>query len=708
MLAGSVLATIDMTLLASKHAGLGVMVVASSCTIASALLVGGVIYVGRLLTQTAIRLPVRALFGATLCSPMLAYVSWRLFQGTGIRHHPIAPYGPTLVGTTLSSFAFFGLWALEKASIWAQTRQRASIVGTVPLLVGTIALWIDRTFYPNQYAYLHNSLLLLAFLGFLTAVLFFSRWRHTGWRTLTLAVAMGAAAATIVSLLGGLSHSEDRQAIADHTHVSGRLIQFFRNAFDFDRDGHSIVFGGRDCDNLNSLIHPYAIETPNNGVDEDCDGMDSPVSEYATRGTDHKGLPRAKLRRMLSRWRGTSSAQWRTVARYTNYNVILLVVDALRADQLVDNAENNANHPTLTRMCRQGRNFLRTYSRGSGTDIGMATLLTGALSPFSVGQTELLLSFNRAGYRTMAVIQREVQRWLGKQIAIVGLDQKHVIINDPDEQDRSIGPTSEQVIDRGLAWLREFRSKDRSPRPPGSTDMQADSTPFFLWLHLFDVHEHHQIAGNTIRELDNIPRGLPRYRALLKHVDRHVRRLVNYLENTRNKATADRTLIVLTSDHGEGLALHDRLPFNHGARLYEPLVRVPLCFSIPGIAPRVVHQPVSVADIFPSLADLAGIQVNYEKIYGTSLVPWLLDLPHKNPIRRMRRAIPLVESEQIAVVDWPSKLISWRSRGRLELYDLEQDPEEAHNLVESKPFETARLMKLLTSFRLPQLDRNLK
>ncbi|RLE23075.1 MAG: hypothetical protein DRJ65_12570, partial [Acidobacteria bacterium] len=116
----------------------------------------------------------------------------------------------------------------------------------------------------------------------------------------------------------------------------------------------------------------------------------------------------------------------------------------------------------------------------------------------------------------------------------------------------------------------------------------------------------------------------------VEYVDREIGRLIAALEN---RGWVDDTLIIFTADHGEGIGDHNH--FGHIDQLYDSLLSVPLIMVAPGILPagRVVSQPVSLVDIYPTIAELVGFSPP-EGIRGRSLVPLmepdgtLPDLPH--------------------------------------------------------------------------------
>ena len=156
----------------------------------------------------------------------------------------------------------------------------------------------------------------------------------------------------------------------------------------------------------------------------------------------------------------------------------------------------------------------------------------------------------------------------------------------------------------------------------------------------------------------------------------------------------DDAYVVLTADHGEELWDHGR--WGHGHSLYDEVTNVPLLMAGPGITPRVVGEPVSLIDIIPTLAKAlnAGTDDGWK---GTSLLEMLQSGNTGDLVRPVFvQATNLLSCEEPlqAIVLGDYKLIRAMKTGTIELYNLENDPEERENLASSDP-DTAR--ELLTA-----------
>jgi arylsulfatase A-like enzyme len=183
-----------------------------------------------------------------------------------------------------------------------------------------------------------------------------------------------------------------------------------------------------------------------------------------------------------------------------------------------------------------------------------------------------------------------------------------------------------------------------------------------------------------------------RYAQEVAFVDREIGALMTRLEET---GRLDRTLLIFTSDHGEGLGDHDHV--GHISQLYDTLIRVPLIFVAPGrlAAGTQIDHPVGLVDIAPTVAELLGLQLEAE-VRGRSLVPLLEGgaIPDWPIIAETYR--PEAYSDKRAIISGGFKYI-WSSRDHVwvELYDLADDPSEQMELSRERPELASELRKAL-------------
>lgn len=182
-----------------------------------------------------------------------------------------------------------------------------------------------------------------------------------------------------------------------------------------------------------------------------------------------------------------------------------------------------------------------------------------------------------------------------------------------------------------------------------------------------------------------------RYREEVAYVDREIGKL---LDTLRRSGLAERTLVVLTSDHGEGLGDHGL--GGHVEQLYDTLLRVPLLMSYPGRLPagRVIDEPVSHVDLLPTVLDLLAIPDPAART-GRSLLPLILSTTEPPAPIFAETFRPQAPHDLRAVVDRGFKLIRRLDDDRPELYDLASDPGELNDLAAARPELVERLQALM-------------
>ncbi len=630
----------------------------------------------------------RSLVGGLIALPAIIPVAFLLFQGTGISTKWYAPYGPYVVAPLMFGGVVIGLWASGRMAYWVMEAPKVLRRGVAGVLLGVAGalLVCDARVYPHQYGYLHWVLLLMTTLALMAFDAILHAPRRLRTRPWIAMLLLGLSVpATAISAFTSLETNRDRQLLEQYTHTAWRIVAVLRRLADWDGDHYSILFGEHDCDNLNSKIHPFALEVEGNDVDEDCDGKDSlPPSAKASSSS---GIASSEQYRQFWRgWRGEPTIQ-KVFKATAAYNVVLIVIDALRAQEVTFSEANMRHHPNLMQLLQESRFFTRTFATGAGTDISMATIFTGYLDPFSHAKRSILRKLKAAGIKTYAVYPREVDRWLSRQFPLEGLSERKIVVNDPRQKDVGSEATSKQVTDQAIQFLQ-----------------RSNGEQFFLWLHFFDVHEHHQIDSRTLGTdwTPQYPGPYGRYRMMLRFVDMHLGRFIKALKASQ---LSERTIVVLFGDHGEGLAQSPRLPEHHGDVLYNPLVHVPLAIRLPLVKARAIDVPTSLVDVCPTLLDLLGLPLAGED--GVSLTPYLIDLDedHFKRLLNFKRDLFLLETKQQGIIRWPYKLLLWLDQGLVELYDLDHDFSENNNLADEKKELAAALARRLRAKKLITIDR---
>ena len=279
--------------------------------------------------------------------------------------------------------------------------------------------------------------------------------------------------------------------------------------------------------------------------------------------------------------------------------MLLVTVDTLRADAVgCYGAGDDARTPRMDRLAAEGIRFDQADASCPLTLPSHTTMLTG-LSPAGHGFRDndpphplpppehrsfrtLAEDLSGAGYRTAAFVSASVLA------ARTGLDAGFALYDGPEAAEAGSLKFAErraaETVEAATAWLR------------------AGDDPFFLWVHIFDPHHPYEAPPAFAR--GGGPDSPEAYADEVAYADRCVGMLLDAIED---RGVADQTLVIVTSDHGEGLGEHEEA--THGYLLYETTLRVPLILRWPGrVTPGTVAAvPVALADIHPTALGAAGL-----------------------------------------------------------------------------------------------------
>jgi len=368
-----------------------------------------------------------------------------------------------------------------------------------------------------------------------------------------------------------------------------------------------------------------------------------------------------------------------------NFNYILITVDTLRADRVGCYGFSGISTPTMDLFARRGVKFEKCISTATLTLPSHTSLMTGTYPTFHgvrdnggflVPQemTTLAELMKQHGYKTSAYVAAYVldSKW--------GLDQGFDHYFDSFDLSKyktvSLGNVQRpgnEIIDEVLPWLEEHKQEK-----------------FFTWIHLYDPHTPYEPPEPYIEKYPNNP-----YIGEIAYTDSQLDRLWQFLEEND---LIENTVLVFASDHGESLGEHQEQ--SHGFFIYQEGVHVPLIFVTPfeklhGISRA---RSVSLVDVMPTILDLAGIQAP-SQVQGKSLQPlFSKDRIEGKSIAYSETFYPRFHygwSELKSLQDERYKLIL---APELELYDLQSDPDEERNIIDSQAAEARRLVAQIESF----------
>ncbi len=331
-------------------------------------------------------------------------------------------------------------------------------------------------------------------------------------------------------------------------------------------------------------------------------------------------------------------------------NVILISIDSLRADHLGCYGYGPDTSPAIDALAKRGVRFDVARSSTTWTLAAHMSLMTGMpnelhgvvndVNVLDENRHLLAESFRAAGYRTAGFFGGP---YLHAHFGFARGFDTYENCGVPTAYDEPSTAAGDEARDLAAQHVEAsfVVTADRIEQAAEAWLDQGGGEPFFLFLHHWDVHFDYMAPAEIVRRFapdyagDLEPRDFmtnPRihagmdpvdlayliacYDAEIYWVDRHVERLVAKLHAL---GVAGDTYIVVTSDHGEEFFDHGQK--GHRNNLYEETLRVPLIIAGPNVAPNVVvHEPVRLYDVKPTILELAGLPA-VDEVYGTSLVP---------------------------------------------------------------------------------------
>ena len=357
-------------------------------------------------------------------------------------------------------------------------------------------------------------------------------------------------------------------------------------------------------------------------------------------------------------------------AKKDQLNVLLITIDTLRADYLGCYGNRVIETPIIDKLAREGILFKRAFAHNVVTLPSHINILTGTYplyhgvrdnSGFRLDEKAVVLSEILKGknYRTAAFIGAfplDDRFGLNQGFELYDDfygDTSHV--NEFAEVERS----AEKVISRAQDWIDENKEE-----------------LWFCWIHLYDPHYPYNPPQ---RFKDRYPQDY--YAGEVAYTDSSVGHLIEFM---RKSDIDKKTLIILTSDHGESLGAH--LEKTHGIFAYNETLHIPLIFYQKQLfsQPKIIHHLARHIDIVPTILDILSINTP-KQVQGVSLVP-LIKNPQKwteqdsyfesmtPTITRNWAPLDGIISENYKYIDLPLE----------ELYSLELDFQEEKNLASTE------------------------
>lgn len=344
--------------------------------------------------------------------------------------------------------------------------------------------------------------------------------------------------------------------------------------------------------------------------------------------------------------------------------ILLVTLDTTRADAIGPGAAD-VSTPAFNALAARGLRFRQAYATAPETLPSHLSILTGLYPAghgihengraFGDGHVVLAEKLKTAGYRTSAFVSSYV---LARRFGTArGFD-----LFDDELPERGVERSARATTDRVIAHLNEA------------------SGPQFVWVHYFDPHTPYAPPEPFKSRHPNKP-----YLGEIEAMDAELGRLVAAFEDAASRAGA-RAAIIATGDHGEGLGDHGEQ--QHGNLLYQSTMLVPLVIAGPGVEAGVNDTPVSIRRVYHTVLDLAGLESEQslrsaatETVLGEAMKPFL----------------NYGWQPQVMAVQGTLKAIF---AGKLETYDLANDPKEQKNLGAGTSLP-ADMRKALDEYPIP-------
>lgn len=450
--------------------------------------------------------------------------------------------------------------------------------------------------------------------------------------------------------------------VKTHSWTSKYVLSLLEKASDVDSDGFSAFPALVDCAPLDPSRNPLSPDIPGNGQDENCDGRDSSPGQETAAGN-------------ASRTPGATSYLASEIGG-RKPDLILVTVDAMRADHLGFMGYDRETSLELDRLAASGTVFTAAFSQDSGTGPSIWSLMAGT-TPFqarlqdgkgfpmnlAADQPALAEVLNEAGYATHA---RVCGSMFAKKRWTIGRGFKEF----KEVCKTAKSDSAEAVLKKAEITLRTLRKAKQ---------------PFFLWVHFFDPHHPYQAHP----EYPFGDEALDRYDSEIAYATKSAASLIKLATSGNRPA-----YVFLAADHGENFGQHGHS--HHARTLYREVTHVPLVAWGPGVKAQRVESAVALNDLHPTLLELAGT-TNPESTM-VSLVPFMAgaspggqrivfqENSFSRPVQHVKGAV------------WGDYHLLWNlSTGTRELYHWREDPAESENLAEQDLPEEAVLADAIST-----------
>jgi len=364
------------------------------------------------------------------------------------------------------------------------------------------------------------------------------------------------------------------------------------------------------------------------------------------------------------------------------WNVLLITIDTLRTDRVSVYSDKHLKTPHIDRIASKGVVFTRAFAHNPLTLASHVNILTGA-TPLYHGISD------NAGYKledrflTIAELLKEKNYSTGAFIGAFPLDSRFGLDQGFDVYDDSYGTRNplgffyverraEKVIEPAIEWMKKQQGE------------------WFCWIHLFDPHQPYlPPAPYDEKFKDDL------YSGEVAYVDVQLGRLFSFLKENQ---VLEKTFIVLTADHGEGLGDHGERTHSYFA--YNSTIHIPFILYLPGLSGKRIDTNVCHIDIFPTICEVLGYRIP-DHVQGESLIPIINGKKKKNSSIYFESMSPYLNRGWAPLKGFIDRDLKYIHMPIEEVYDLKKDFDELWNLAGNSDLKGLKES-------LQKLERNLK
>ncbi len=393
--------------------------------------------------------------------------------------------------------------------------------------------------------------------------------------------------------------------------------------------------------------------------------------------------------------------------RSEEINVVVLLVDSLRADHMSLYGYHRDTTPNITAFAKQATVYKNAISQAPWTIPSVSSLFS-CLYPAVHGIYD---AYFKDGKRISKVLDKKlatVAEILNNKGYATGAFVANRLITEKKFYDQGFDyfssindktkPLAEEVNVQALAWLETNKHK-----------------PFFMYVHYQDVHSpysspepfdsmYHTQAKRILNAKEkrrcrffykkghnDLNYYIDRYDGAINYIDCHINQFIDRLNKL---GLMDNTMVIITADHGESFLEHGFA--SHGFTVYNPEIRVPLIVKFPKQIPytKFTNDIIQLIDVTATIIEVTGCAFPY-KINGISL---LADYSGERTCFSQELSSHVYGPPKISMITGNYKAIYAPLKKRIiKLYNYINDPEEKNNLISRKKHMVKELQQVIIS-----------